>query len=597
MHPETDFPTDLRALEDHYELIREIGQGGMAAVYLARHRETGRLVAIKAVRARYLDDPDAVQRFAREARTAAGLDHPNLVRTEGIEEIGDRAVAIIMEYVPGGTVRDKLREFGAFSAEDTESVLRDVASALGYAHDRGIVHRDVKPENVFLDRRTGRALLSDFGIARRVEGDIQITLLGAALGTPQYMSPEQIDGEKVDGRTDIYSLGVLGWELLTGRRPWAGESLYGVIYKQKHEDLPRITTLRPRVPANLLFAIEGALAKDRTRRWQSIDEFLAQLIYNPPPVLSQAQMEPRQPVDDHEPTIRFRRVPPHPAAEPNELDPDHPPPLEPVSRHPTREPLEQAPPLRGRPPRRGNRRWAVSVLSLLSALAVAGISWYVLLGGRVRGRGDTSRATSSAGSVGLDTGLRGDSGTTDRDTTSVASEPSGSEPSGPQPSDSAPSRIPQPESARRPSDTLSAARRPSAGQPDTATPVRAGTETDSPGSSGRCRRAAMADQQACLQALVSYNDAPLQRVFDSLIVELRRAANVRRGAPDPSTVRRLRIEQRIWTAERNRECTRDPAPGYIPLWAVPISECFAHVSDWRRSELAETLDSLRREPR
>src|SRR5580765_1440373 len=208
MHSETDFPTDLRALESSYELIRELGQGGMAAVYLARHRETGRLVAIKAVRARYLDDPDALQRFAREARTVADLDHLNMVRTEAIEEIEDRAVAIIMEYVPGGTVRDRLREFGAFSAEHAESVLRDVASALGYAHDRGIVHRDVKPENVFLDGRTGRALLSDFGIARRVDGEVQITLLGAALGTPQYMSPEQIDGEKVDGRSDIYSLGV-----------------------------------------------------------------------------------------------------------------------------------------------------------------------------------------------------------------------------------------------------------------------------------------------------------------------------------------------------------------------------------------------------
>src|SRR5688572_106696 len=287
MQPETDFPADLRSLERDYDLIRELGQGGMAAVYLARRRDTGRLVAIKAVRSRYLDDPDALRRFAREARTVADLDHPNIVRTEAIEQIGDRAVAIIMEYLAGGTVRDRLREYGAFSAEDAESVLRDVASALGYAHRRGIVHRDVKPENVFLDERTGRALLSDFGIARRIEGDIPITLLGAALGTPQYMSPEQIDGAKVDGRSDIYSLGVLGWELLTGRRPWAGESLYGVIYKQKHEDLPRITSLRPRVPANLLFAIEGALVKNREKRWQRAEQFIDCLVYNPPPVLAQ----------------------------------------------------------------------------------------------------------------------------------------------------------------------------------------------------------------------------------------------------------------------------------------------------------------------
>jgi len=592
MHSDTDFPTDLRALENNYELIREIGQGGMAAVYLAKRRDTGRLVAIKAIRARYLDDPDTIQRFAREARTVADLDHPNIVRTEAIEEIDDRAVAIIMEYVPGGTVRDRLREFGAFSAENAESVLRDVGNALGYAHKRGIVHRDVKPENVFLDRGSARALLSDFGIARRVEGDVQITLLGASLGTPQYMSPEQIDGGQVDGRTDIYSLGVLGWELLTGQHPWAGENLYGVIYKQKHEDLPRITAVRPRVPANLLFAIEGALIKDRSRRWQSAEAFLAQLTYNPPPLLFGTRTEAARPRED-EPTVRFRRVPALPTAEPNEWDPARPPPLEPISERPTPEPPGQAR-LRGRPPRRGNRGWVVPVLSLLSALAIAGVSWYALLGGRVAGqrRGDNSRVTSSAGSVAFDTAFRAGSASTDRDTTTVAAAPSGP------PSDSAPSATPRPEAAKRPSDTVSAARRPSVVQPDAAAQMRAGPDTrDAPGPSGRCRRAGMADQRACLQALVAYNDAPLQRVFDSLIVELRRAANVRSGAPDPSTVRRLRIEQRIWTAERERECTRDPAPGYVPLWAVPISECFAHMSDGRRNELAEALDSLRREPR
>ena len=304
--PDVDFPTDLRSLESEYELIRELGQGGMAAVYLARHRSTGRLVAIKAIRARYLDDPDAVRRFAREARTVAGLDHPNIVRTEAIEQFGDRAVAIIMEHVPGGTVRDRLREFGSLGAEDAESILRDVANALSYAHRHGIVHRDVKPENIFLDSTRRRALLSDFGIARPIDNDAGITLLGAALGTPQYMSPEQIDGEVVDGRSDIYSLGVLGWELLTGRRPWAGESLYGVIYKQKHEDLPRITSLRPRVPANLLFAIEGALIKDRNRRWQTIDDFLDQLTYSPPPLLSQTY-PPGAGRVGYEPTITFRR--------------------------------------------------------------------------------------------------------------------------------------------------------------------------------------------------------------------------------------------------------------------------------------------------
>ena len=302
---DVDFPSDLRSLESEYELIRELGQGGMAAVYLARHRSTGRLVAIKAIRARYLDYPDAIKRFAREARTVAGLDHPNIVRTEAIRQIDDRAVAIIMEHISGGTVRDRLREFGSLGAEDAEWILRDVANALGYAHRQGIVHRDVKPENIFLDPTRRRALLSDFGIARSIDTETGITLLGAALGTPQYMSPEQIDGEKVDGRSDVYSLGVLGWELLTGRRPWAGESLYGVIYKQKHENLVPITSLRPRVPANLLFAIEGALHKDKDQRWQTAEEFLDRLTYNPPPVLSQTY-PPGSTKGDYAPTVRFR---------------------------------------------------------------------------------------------------------------------------------------------------------------------------------------------------------------------------------------------------------------------------------------------------
>jgi uncharacterized protein YecT (DUF1311 family) len=417
----------------------------MAAVYLARHRTTGRLVAIKAIRARYLDDPDAVRRFTREARTVAGLDHPNIVRTEAIEQFGDRAVAIIMEHVPGGTVRERLREFGSLGAEDAESILRDVAKALAYAHSHGIVHRDVKPENIFLDATRRRALLSDFGIARPIDTDAGITLLGAALGTPQYMSPEQIDGEVVDGRSDIYSLGVLGWELLTGRRPWAGESLYGIIYKQKHEDLPRITSLRPRVPANLLFAIEGALIKDRNRRWQSIDDFLDQLTYSPPPLLSQT-FPPGATRGGYEPTVRFRRDdPPHDAlaaSPPNahevasavEGEPRHetptltspaviPPgavaeallddPASPAVAAPAAAAaVASEPPVADFDPNSASsfefpsrRRRILQVVGLLVPLGVAAASLFVLLSGSTRESprvAGSPRVTSSAGSVAED---------------------------------------------------------------------------------------------------------------------------------------------------------------------------------------------------
>jgi serine/threonine protein kinase/uncharacterized protein YecT (DUF1311 family) len=578
MQSETDFPTDLRALENHYELIRELGQGGMAAVYLARRRDGGKLVAIKAIRARYLDDPDALQRFAREARTVADLSHPNIVRTEAIEEMGDRAVAIIMEYVMGGTVRDRLREYGAFSAEDAETVLRDVANALAYAHRRGIVHRDVKPENVFLDKETGRALLSDFGIARRIEGDVPITMLGAALGTPQYMSPEQIDGRAVDGRTDIYSLGVLGWELLTGLRPWAGENLYGVIYKQKHEDLPRITALRPRVPANLLFAIEGALVKDRDRRWQSAEDFLEQLTYSPPPVLSQRPSGGARGAED-EPTVPFRRPVPESAAEPNARTEPAPPARGSVGLPPPPPRAERRDRAASRPqPRPGSGRRVWPWLAALALFVIAGVSWYVLLGGRGQAPARTDSAlsvrtdsaggvnsvTSSAGSVGLDSAPP------------VAARPRGDSVSG----------------VRRKTTPRPPARKTSG--PSASTPRAPASAT---GASARCTVPSMADQRACLMAYVAINDAPLQRVYDSLIVELRRNANVKRGGGDPPTVRRLREEQRQWIAVRDRECTRDPAPGFTPLWAEPISKCFARMSSARRAELAEELRRATREPR
>jgi serine/threonine protein kinase len=510
-------------------------------VYLARHRSAGKLVAIKAIRSRYLDDPEALRRFAREARTVADLSHPNIVRTEAIEQIGDRAVAIIMEYVPGGTVRVRLRDYGAFSAEETEAVLRDVGSALQYAHRRRIVHRDVKPENVFLDQRTGRALLSDFGIARPIDAEGAITMLGAALGTPQYMSPEQIDGRQVDGRSDIYSLGVLGWELLTGHRLWAGENLYGVIYKQKHEALPPITSLRPRVPANLLTAIERALVKDRDRRWQSIDEFLQHLTYDPPPVLSQQYPAGASSPDD-EPTVRFRRTAPAP---------------EPEVEH-------KAPPnavaSRNRAPAGFGRRTMLRSLALLIPLVIAVGAWYVLLSGRSGpSRAARPDLTASTGTVALDTAR-----VSRPDTTREAAAPP-------------PAPATQPSSKPEPSRTT---RQPAA---------PSGVKRNATDTNARCASPSMADQRACLLAHIARNDTSLQRVYDALIAELRRNAGVRRGAPDPPAVTRLRVEQRAWVVARDRECTRHPAPGSVEYWAKPLAECFARVSAARENELRETL--------
>jgi serine/threonine protein kinase/uncharacterized protein YecT (DUF1311 family) len=272
-----DLPPDLQGLEEEFELLRELGRGAITSVYLARERATGQLVAIKAIRKRFLHDDDALLRFSREARVVAELDHPNIVRTYGVLEIGERTLAIVMQYVQGPTLREAMIEERPFLIPRAERVLADIATALAYAHRQGLVHRDVKPENIFLDEENERTLLSDFGIARSMDGDSNLTRTGMVVGTPSYMSPEQIDGRQLDGRSDLYSLGMVGWEMLAGRRPWEGESIYGVIYKHKHEPLPALTAARPEVPRRLRLAIEGAIRKDRDQRWASADEFLTRL--------------------------------------------------------------------------------------------------------------------------------------------------------------------------------------------------------------------------------------------------------------------------------------------------------------------------------
>ena len=277
MKPYEDLAPPLRPLEDSYELVRELGGTNATVVYLARIRSSGRLVALKTIRPQFLRDSEAVARFVREARTMSAFDHPNIMKTIAVEQIGQRTAAIVMEYLEGGTLREVLRAQGAMPFARVRAILSDLGEALRYAHGMGIVHRDVKPENIFIEAESGRAMLSDFGIARDMELDTRLTIAGASVGTPTYMSPEQIDGLAVDARSDIYSLGVLGWELVTGLRPWDGETLYGVIYKQKNDNLPAIRTLRADTPASLQEAIEHAMRKEHGARCASATAFLARL--------------------------------------------------------------------------------------------------------------------------------------------------------------------------------------------------------------------------------------------------------------------------------------------------------------------------------
>jgi serine/threonine protein kinase/alpha-tubulin suppressor-like RCC1 family protein len=264
-------------LEEDYKLVRELGRGGTAIVYLARDRELGRDVAIKLIRPSHLQDEEALARLVREARTVGQLQHPNIVLLLGTRRLGEGGLALILQFVPGRTLKDRIRKEGPLPFADVEGVLCDLARALAYAHRRRIVHRDIKPENVYLDDDAGIARLADFGIARAWDSDSGLTLPGTAIGTPTYMSPEQVDGGELDGRSDIYGLGLLGWEMLTGRQPWEGESLYKVIYKQKAENLPPLDALRPDTPDHLKSVIGRALRKDPDERWPDAEAFLAAL--------------------------------------------------------------------------------------------------------------------------------------------------------------------------------------------------------------------------------------------------------------------------------------------------------------------------------
>ena len=258
-------------------MLGELGRGGTAVVYLARDRELGRKVAIKVIRATYIEDDEAAARLKREAQTIAGLQHPNLVMLYGTRRLRDRSLALVMQYIEGHTLKSEVQRRGPLPFERVVQVLTDIARGLSYAHAHRIVHRDIKPENIYIDDETGIARLSDFGIARPWGMDSNLTLPGSAIGTPAYMSPEQIDGGVLDGRSDLYSLGLVGHEMLTGARPWAGETLFSIIMKQKHEELPSLAQARPGIPSELRQAIEGATRKRPDRRWRDADALLAVL--------------------------------------------------------------------------------------------------------------------------------------------------------------------------------------------------------------------------------------------------------------------------------------------------------------------------------
>ncbi|MCL6557883.1 MAG: PASTA domain-containing protein [Firmicutes bacterium] len=260
-----------RVLGNRYKVLQELGEGGMAVVYKGHDLLLNRFVTIKILRDEYTRDEDFVRRFRQEARSVASLSHPGIV---SVFDVGceNGVNYLVMEYVEGQNLKSLIQK-GQVSLSLTLLIAKDVCEALEHAHNRGIVHRDVKPHNILVTE-SGRAKLTDFGIARTV-GGTTLAATRAFLGSVQYISPEQARGEPADARSDIYSLGAVLYEMLTGRPPFTGENPVAVAIKHIQENPPPITKLNPEVPAPLAAVVEKAMAKNPGLRYQSAGNMAA----------------------------------------------------------------------------------------------------------------------------------------------------------------------------------------------------------------------------------------------------------------------------------------------------------------------------------
>lgn len=253
------------AVAGRYALERELGRGGMGAVFLARDLKLDRPVAIKVLPPELAIRPELRERFLRETRTAAAFSHPNIVSVHSVEELGS-LLFFVMSYVEGETLTQRVRRQGPLTVPDATRLLQEVAWALSYAHARGIMHRDVKPDNILIERGTGRALVMDFGIARSVAAS-GLTQVGETVGTPHFMSPEQVAGDALDGRSDLYSLGVVGYFAVSGRLPFDAGSAQAVMVAHVSQAPEPVARRRLDLPAPLAGAIDRCLQKDPAQRF------------------------------------------------------------------------------------------------------------------------------------------------------------------------------------------------------------------------------------------------------------------------------------------------------------------------------------------
>src|SRR5436309_259461 len=265
----------IQALGNAFTVEGELGRGGMGVVFNARDERLKREVAVKVLPPELAFREEIRIRFLREAETAARLSHPHIVPIHSVGESPDGLVYFVMAYVDGESLAARLRRRGRLPAEETRRIMQETADAMGAAHALGIIHRDVKPDNILLEGSRGRVVVTDFGIAKALSsttGPATLTATGVAIGTPQYMSPEQAAGAReIDGRSDIYSLGVVAYQMLTGELPFQAPTVPGLLMKHITERAPLVTALCPECPEDLAACVARCLEKDPDDRWPTAD--------------------------------------------------------------------------------------------------------------------------------------------------------------------------------------------------------------------------------------------------------------------------------------------------------------------------------------
>jgi len=267
---------------DKYVIKEKLGSGGMAEVYKGYQENLDRFVAIKFLHEFLVSDQDFLHRFQREARALAALNHPNIVRVHDFDLYGEKSYYLVMEYIRGGTLKDRLEALAKqgerIPPSDVVKMTADIADALAYAHRQEMVHRDIKPGNIMLNEDTGRAVLTDFGIVKLIGNQsVAFTATGALIGTPSYMSPEQALGQPGDHRADIYSLGVMLFQMVTGSLPFNADTPLAVVMQHVNSPVPHLDSINPNVPSRLQEIIFKAMAKSPEDRFQSADEIAVAL--------------------------------------------------------------------------------------------------------------------------------------------------------------------------------------------------------------------------------------------------------------------------------------------------------------------------------